>query len=351
MAIQDGVLKKILEYGVRAPSGDNCQPWRFAASGNRLLVLDDPGRDTSLYNVRNAATLIAHGALIETLSIAATAFGLKADVRLFPGGKDETASIAFSPDEAPPDALYAYIHRRTTNRFPYRKRPLDPGAADALAASASPVPGARVALREDREGRRKAARVASVNDRLLFEVRGLHDFLFAQIRWSAREAEATGDGMDIRTLGLNPLQQRLFRLLKPWPMVRALNCTGLSRMVPLQSYMLCSGSAAMGLLTAKGTSPESFINGGRALQRLWLTAASLGLSFQPMAGITFLIQRLYLDGGRGLEGGHRRIVEAAERRLREVFPSTRGDAIVMLFRTGYAAPPAVGSLRRPVTLR
>jgi len=44
------VIKKIIEAGIMAPSGENCQPWRFEVRGNKISIFNIPERDTSLYN-------------------------------------------------------------------------------------------------------------------------------------------------------------------------------------------------------------------------------------------------------------------------------------------------------------
>ena len=33
------VVRKIIEAGIRAPSGDNCQPWRFEVRGSEVDVI------------------------------------------------------------------------------------------------------------------------------------------------------------------------------------------------------------------------------------------------------------------------------------------------------------------------
>ena len=96
MQIPKNDLERIVRYGVKAPSGDNCQPWRFVLRGGELCVLFDPARDTSLYNVRDTASLIACGALIENMSLAAPSIGYRLKVDLFSKGIDNAvATIRF----------------------------------------------------------------------------------------------------------------------------------------------------------------------------------------------------------------------------------------------------------------
>ncbi|HBG45925.1 MAG TPA: nitroreductase [Deltaproteobacteria bacterium] len=344
-------IRKIAGYGVMAPSGDNCQPWAFRLKGDILEVIDDRTRDTSFYNFRNTASYIAHGALLENIRIASRALGYELTEELFPDGEDglTIAKIRFSKAHPLDEPLFPFIEIRCTNRFKYNGSPLADETRSALNASVAAVSGAGLLLAE---GRAKdiAAKAASSNDRILFEHKGLHDFLFDHIRWSAKEAEAARDGMDIRTLGLDPVQQRLFPLLRSWNLLRVLNSLGLSRMLPLQSYMLCKGSSAMGLVEVRGSGPRAYLSGGSAVQRAWLTATMLGLSFQPMTGILFLLNRLYKDAD-SIATVHRIVLKKAEALLKEAFSLSPGSTPVMLFRIGPGKPPGVSSLRMPVVLK
>ena len=349
MQIAAEALNSIIEYGVNAPSGDNCQPWIFKRDGEKLYIINNETRDTSLYNVKNTASFIAHGALIENMQIAAEGLGYEMTAVLFPhGDKDRVvAAVQFKKATKKVDNLLPFIKKRCTNRWPYKRVRLENKSRELLQANAKEVKAGDLNLIENQKEKETIARAVSLNDRLLFENRRLHDFLFDHIRWNKKEAEATRDGMDIGTLGLNPIQARLFRILKSWQAVKALNLFGFSRIVPFQSYKLCMNSSALGLILVHEKSPEAFVLGGRLLERIWLTATSLNLSFQPMTGITFLIHRLYMDDGIELANNHKRLIKRAEEDLKKVFPIDKDKAMIMLFRIGYAPPPPVLSLRRP----
>ncbi|MBI5469149.1 MAG: nitroreductase [Deltaproteobacteria bacterium] len=351
MKIDEDILNSIIEYGVKAPSGDNCQPWRFRFDKDRLLIINDEARDTSLYNVRNIASFVAHGALLENMQIAAVSFGYDMAAVLFPKGEKNSviAAVEFKRSQAKADELFPYIRKRCTNRWPYLRVELEENITRALREEAMSFPGGEVFLAGGEREKKIIAGAASLNDRLLFENRRLHDFLFDHIRWTEKEAKETRDGLDIMTLGLNPVQRRLFKALKSWEFVKTLNRVGLSRLVPMQTYKLIKGSSAVGLVAMKGTSPESFVAGGRLLERVWLRATSLGLSFQPITGSTFLIQRLYLTDGEGLDNAHKDLLLGAEKELKRVFPIEKDNAIIMLFRVGYASTPVL-SLRLPAKI-
>ncbi|MEE9542646.1 MAG: hypothetical protein V3V95_02545, partial [Thermodesulfobacteriota bacterium] len=315
-------------------------------------------RDTSLYNTLNSASFIAHGALIENMDIAAKEAGFKMTAELFPEGEASSlvASIRFEGGEGEgaieKDALYPFIETRCTNREAYRAKGLEDSVKEALKGVTQETghDNGKLFLIEEKFQLKIAAGVASLNDRLLFENQKLHDFLFAHIRWTKEEAEATRDGMDIRTLGLNPMESRIFKLLASWSTVKFMNRFGLSRMLPGKTFKVCKGSSAMGLIQMEGLSPKSFVLGGRLLERVWLKASSLGLAFQPMTGVPFLIQRLYLEEDPGLSQAHKTLLKDAEVALKKVFPIDKEKATIMLFRIGYAEEPRARSFRQDIKI-
>ena len=87
-------LLKILDLARWAPSGDNTQPWRFEIAGDdHLVVHGSDTRDWCLYDFNGHASHMAHGALLETLRIAATGEGLV-------GGEGVHAATPSSNDTA-----------------------------------------------------------------------------------------------------------------------------------------------------------------------------------------------------------------------------------------------------------
>jgi hypothetical protein len=377
--IPKDIILKIVEAGTWAPSGDNCQPWRFTWNGQKLLLFNVPERDTSLYNPSQRASLIAHGAVLENMDIAARSHGYSMRPTLFPAIRlrrtsskgDQSsliAAIEFQECQEDNDPLLPFLDKRVTNRNPYKKRKtIDKEVIAALMTIPEKIGLGELYLtgrvidnpplpwRERVRVRGKfsddltlLAKAVAIHDRMLFENEKLHNFVFEHIRWSEKESLQTKDGMPIKTMGLNSLQTPAFKLLRNWGLVSFLNIFGLSRIIPFQSYKLCLSSSALGLIQMPGTTPKDFVLGGRLLQRVWLTATKYGLAFHPMTGITFLIQRLYLDREPGFSEAHKKLLEKAWDYVQRVFPVDRSKGIIMLFRVGYAPIPSVRAPRRAV---
>lgn len=83
------ILLQILDLARWAPSGDNTQPWRFELIGDdHIAVHGYDTRDHVLYDFDGHPSHMAHGAFLETLSLAATRFGLLAEWSIRPGQPD-----------------------------------------------------------------------------------------------------------------------------------------------------------------------------------------------------------------------------------------------------------------------
>ena len=232
MPVDREAIGRMLESGAAAPSGDNLQPWTVVVDQDSIRLSVDRTRDRSLYNFQGRASLIALGAMIENITLA----GRQDGVGVAPTfTADEpflvSARLALTPIEPQPDPLGAAMARRCTNRKPYGVAPLEPAVAAELRASVAQGSGADLQIIEDRAAMRIVAQAASLNDRLLFELRPLHDRFFESVRWTAADAEATRDGLYVKTLELGAMAAP-FKASRSWGTVRLTNLLGGSRLAP-----------------------------------------------------------------------------------------------------------------------
>ena len=101
-------IERILNAGNQAPSGENCQPWRFLVRGLTIEIHLLPERDQSAYSWGQRASFLANGAAIENMIIVASAEQYRCDVTYFPDTNNEwhVATILLIKDEnCKPDAV------------------------------------------------------------------------------------------------------------------------------------------------------------------------------------------------------------------------------------------------------
>ena len=176
----ENIIEKIINLAIQAPSGENCQPWRFEIGNNEIDIYNVPERDQSLYNTNQAGSYVAHGALVENMIISAKTLSYSASITLFPKSSepDLVASITLRQSAPQEDSLLDSIAKRTTNRKPYMKTQLPTEQLERLAATSSQVDGAKAEFVTDPDKIKALAEACSVNEIVMFSNNTLHNFFF-----------------------------------------------------------------------------------------------------------------------------------------------------------------------------
>lgn len=333
----------LLRAAIQAPSGDNAQPWRFRHEGEKIHVLLDPAADQSFFNVRQIASIISCGAAVENIVLAANAIGLRAEAAL-PQAGDGTnlmATVTVQPGNDARNPLARHIWSRCTNRRPYTRRQLPHWVQKDLHARIEDLPGASLHLLTDRRQLRSLAGVIYQADRIRSERRDLHEYFSSMVRFDETEAADRRDGLPLKNLEVGLSGELYLRLTKPWSVMHAVNAVGLGRMVALHSAKGILASGAAGLIVVDGTEPKDFLNGGRALQRVWLALEHHGLQMQPMTAVTLFWTRWLWEGASVFSESHRQVLEKVWSEFQKLFIDVdfRKQGLILLFRTGYG--PAI----------
>jgi len=340
-------IEQILEIAVQAPSGDNSQPWQFKIEGNVISLFNTVGKDATLYNFRERGSYLSHGAVIENISILARVHGLQEQVILFPGEENCVARIELTAGgQAAVDILSKNIPKRATNRKPYSKHQMDEDDRRGLLGSVAAIQNIRLSAVE-KQDMKTAAELVSLNERLLFENRPLHDFLFNMIRWS-REEERASPGIYVKTMEFPlPLQFLLHYVFSNFNAVELLNTIGLSSLIPAQSSKVYAASSAFFAIIIQKTDDSDYVVAGRAVQRFWLTCEQHGLCAQPVTGIPYLAERVRAGEGSAFSDEHQRAILQTDAQISKLFGLKDNERIAMLMRIGYGSNPTARSLKFP----
>lgn len=342
-------IMEIIHAGVQAPSGDNCQPWKFIMKGETSIeVFNLPERDTSLYSRGDRASYVAHGALLENMSIAASEMGYELACHMFPdtGKPDFMARIEIRTRVRKEEPLHNEIFRRVTNRKPYAQTPLSSNEKSIILAAGNQRNPSVLYWVDDKEKFRILAEAAAMNEKILLENKEMHHFFFNHINWTKKEDETRSIGLFIKTLELPPPAEIAFKIFSYWPAISLFNMIGASRLVVSQNANVYASSAAFGAIVVPDETRESFIAAGRCMQRIWLTATHLQLSMQPLTGILFLMHGIEMNSPRSLSEKHIACIRQAYDKIKNIFGVRKG-LIAMQFRIGKGSDPSAHSLRLP----
>ncbi len=353
MISKDDIIK-IIEYGTLAPSGDNSQPWRFEVAqgqgaspdgGSTIRIFNIEGKDNPILNVRNRGSYVAHGAAIENMVIAASALGFQSEVDVFPpDGSHAVAAFTFRVNVPHHEPLFEFLAKRVTNRKPYRKEPLSDGEKRELEEAGLAAGAGELKILENKDEIRDVARALSVTERVALETPALHALFFGGMLWNEEENKRGESGLYIKTIEVPPPIQFLFRLIKKWTVMRCFNTIGFPRLAARGNAALYASSGALGAIVVPDTD-EDFFRAGQILQMVWLTAAKLGLAFQPVTGVLFLNQRLKSPESHPFSRENAERIKEAYAKIETAF-GAHGKIIAMLFRVGKDGEPSARSYRK-----
>ncbi|MBM3272874.1 hypothetical protein FJY94_06455 [Candidatus Kaiserbacteria bacterium] len=338
-------LTRLLRLACTAPSGDNVQPWRFAWDGETLTILNVPGIHNPFLDFDERGSYIAHGALLENLSIAAQHEGWEAHIMLFPDASapDVVAHVSFTPAAPTTDPLFDALTVRATNRRPYETRPL---ASDEKAALLGSVreEGVKLRIIEDRAKIQTLAHASSRAEVVILDDARIAEHFFSGLVWSQKEERHVRAGFFVDTMELNPVQRFVFWLATKPRIMRFLRRKGLPDFIANEDTKLYAACSAFGALLIPDERKEHFIAAGRAMQRAWLTATAHGLAFQPLIGMCFIAYRS--ETGRGeLAPAHAQLMRDALKAARDTIEAD-SSLLAVMFRVGPAPKPSATTSRK-----
>ncbi len=149
-------------------------------------------------------------------------------------------------------------------------------------------------------------------------------------------------------MDLRPLDRAGLAICRDWGALQWVQQVGGGRGLEAMSGKAIEAASAIALITMLGTRPLDYFNGGRAVQRAWLTATAHQVALQPMTALPYLFTRLMEGSGQGLSAD----MSEALGRLRQHYinffevADKRGE--IMLCRLARVEAPVRQARRRPV---
>ncbi len=343
-------LEEILNLARWAPSGDNTQPWRFEYIGPREVVVHAfDTRDHVVYDLDGMASHIAHGALLETMDIAASAHGLRCEAQILATGDATRPQYRVCFFDAPGRAvspLIECITRRATQRRPMKVGGLTQEIRAALKASVRDL-DVDVLWFDTPAARRAFATLLYRSAWIRLVTEEAYKVHSSVIEWHARYS---ADKLPEQALGVDPMTARMMQwAMRDWGRVQFMNRWFGGTLAPRIQLDLLPGlfCAAHYVLVARAPldTLAREVAAGRAVQRFWLTVTQHGMWQQPE--MTPLIFSRYIEAGRRFTTNEAAIARARE--VRDSFVGKIGrDTLARAFwvgRIGFGAAPHSRSLR------
>ena len=342
-------IESILDLARWAPSGDNEQPWQFEILSESQFVIH--GHDTSswcVYDLDGFASQIALGALIESIKIAASKQGLLASFSKTVKEK-ENYQINVLLEESPCETseLAFSLEQRCTNRKAFSTKPLKDKDRKLLQEAIGE--GFTVNWIEDAGSRWQMARLLYRNAYIRLTIPEAYQVHRQNIEW---DTSFSATKLPDKAIGVDNLTLKIMKwTLSSWERVQFMNRYFAGTVLPRLQMDLFPGFFCGAHFLISSVKPlqevDDIISGGRAMQRFWLTAAKLGLQFQPT--MTPLIFSRYCAENIAFTSCQQALTIAGS--LKSEIDSIYHERAfanhaVFMGRVGYGAPPKSRSVRK-----
>lgn len=355
--IENEIVAELISAAIQAPSGANVQPWKWLYYSGKIFLFLDSERSSSLLDFRHMASYIGLGAATENLVLKAHEKGLKVDINSFPTPSSDILvsvftlyrnSINLTFESNKLDYLVNYINQRITNRREGNQKKINIEVVQQMKSVVETVQGAQLFLAESREEIHQVAEIMASVDRIrLLDRRGHHDFV-NEIRWSDIEVDEKKDGIDIKSLFLTPLEHAGFHVAKEWQVVQNVKEWNGGDSLEKYSKRIVNTSSAIGLITMPSYDRLSYYKGGRAVQRLWLTATQNNISIHPHTASIFLFSRMIEGNMEGLSDDIIYKLKNLREKFVRIFPDSINNKEIFLFRLSITDNVEISSVRRHV---
>jgi hypothetical protein len=262
-------LRFLLRWAVLAPSRHNTQPWTFEIEGDELRVYTDETRALRVADPDGRELVMACGAAIVNLRLAAAHFGHATTVEVIPGHRRDGLLARVRLEErraTTPEAeeMFQAIPRRRTNRLPLDGREPPEGLVTALVREARRE-GAWLRAVDDAQ-RRPVAEIIAEADEVQWASAGFRAELAG---WTRANGTARRDGMPGYAHGMSDaaalVQPIVLRFSKP------------ARAEAERDRRRALGTKALLVLSTPRDGKPEWVVAGEALQRVLLRAAAAGL--------------------------------------------------------------------------
>ncbi|MBL8003430.1 MAG: Rv1355c family protein [Flavobacteriales bacterium] len=357
LAFTETEAEALVTAGTMAPSGGNCQPWRFLNHDGRLFIFLDEVRAASALDPGHRYAHLAMGACLENMRLEAARRGLNAEVvhHPLPGVTDLVAVMelrgrhgaSLLPAEL--EAPAAHIAVRCTNRRFSEQLELNDAEAMGLMLPIARDDRSSIQLVRDRALIEHIATLTGRAERIRFLNTTCHHDMFAkEMRWDRKEVERTRDGIDIDSLEL-PLTDRVgLRVASDSRAMHMLRGWGAGKAIEKLSAKAIRASSALAIISIRDLEPATTYEGGRTMQRFWLQASAMGILAHPVGAAIFMGLHGRFDRQGILSPAEHREAEEVLNELKRLV-DTGGHEPFFLLRLGRAAEPTVRSLRKPLS--
>lgn len=348
-------LEQIVTAAIHAPSAGNNQPWKWLLKHHTLFLFHDQKQSVSWSDHKQLISNISFGAALENVSLQAEALCYTINYKLYPISEEKklVAAITFEKQSAlkTPGIDYTpYLFTRHTNRKKGDLQPIASSSLHSIIETGQQIENIQVTIITDKVQIGSISQIVAATEQVRFLIpQAHHDFFSKEIRWNEKGNETIHEGLDIKTLEVTASQKAGLRVASDPAVIELLNQwekgSGFSKL----SRETITTSSAIGMISAPAFTDAHWVNGGRALERIWLESTKLNIALHPISAPLFLYAILKHGGKSTIPLNKRAVIERQFHLLSTIFPNLKESEGIFLFRLSHCENPSAKSLKKSLS--
>ncbi|WP_231502326.1 Tat pathway signal protein [Herbaspirillum sp. RV1423] len=261
------LMRELVRYATLAPSSHNTQCWTFRLQDQAIVIAPDLSRRCQVVDPDDHHLYVSLGCAIENLVHAALSVGLQAEVHFDPAGLGDI-TVDLKTTRASVTPLFQAITERQCTRSDYDGKPIS-NEELRLLLRAGTGNGVRLMLLTERAAIEKVLEyVVAANTAQMADTAFVAE-LKTWIRFSAAEAERTGDGLLSGSTGYPGMPHWLGSLLMGLFYKASSENERYARQI--------RNSSGIAVFVSEANDKAHWIEAGRCYERFALQATALGL--------------------------------------------------------------------------
>ena len=256
----------LVRYATLAASSHNTQPWKFRAERDKILILPDISRRCSAVDPDDHHLYVSLGCATENLLLAAQAAGLQGHCTFNPS--ESNVQVDFEQESPSRSLLFEAIPSRQCSRAEYAGNDL-PSEQLRLLEVTGRGSGVSVILLQTRKQKEEVAQYVADGNTTQFSDPRWAEELRAWIRFNARDAIRTADGLYGPVMGSPDVPRWLGRLF----MRLAFSAARQNQ----KDITNIRSSSAIAIFVSDMDDKRHWVETGRCYERFALQAAALEL--------------------------------------------------------------------------
>ncbi len=267
---QNADFLKMLEYGIKAPSGHNTQPWKFKINKNNIEVYPNFEQELLIIDKAHRELFISLGCAVANICITANQLGYAYQRKTIQKKNETFIRISLNKELVDKNPLFQQIDKRQTNRSVYNSQPISQDTIEKLAKLQINPSVSIYFYQKGTKDFKKLSDFVYEGNRILFSNKDFKRELLDWIRFNKKDIENNKDGLAYNVLGSPSLPQWIGRsIVRSFLKPKSQNKSEKEKILSSSHWVL---------ITTFENDPENWILAGEALELFFLKCTELGIA-------------------------------------------------------------------------